>query len=73
MSKNMGTTDRIIRTIAVVAIGLFLLTGTHSGTLAWILGLFAVIFLATSTISFCPLYAPFNISTRGNEPATSVK
>jgi hypothetical protein len=29
-----------------------------------ILLVLAVIFVATSAISFCPLYAPFKISTR---------
>ncbi len=73
MTKNMGTTDRIVRTIAAVVLGVLLLNGTISGTLGIILGAFAVIFLATSAMSFCPLYAPFKISTRGKEAVASVK
>jgi hypothetical protein len=63
MTKNMGSTDRIVRTIAAVVIGILMLSGTISGTLGIILGIVAVIFLVTSAVSFCPLYAPFNIST----------
>ena len=69
MTKNMGTADRVIRTIAAVVIGVLLLNGTISGTLSIILGLFAVIFLATSVISFCTLYATYKIATRGKEAA----
>lgn len=63
MAKNMGTTDRIVRTIAAVVIGILMLSGTISGTLGIILGIVAVIFLVTSAVSFCPLYAPFKITT----------
>jgi len=71
MIKNMGTTDRTIRVIAAVVIGILLLNGTISGTLGIILGLFAIIFLATSAMSFCPLYAPFKFSTRKEQsPST---
>jgi hypothetical protein len=69
MKKNMGTADRIIRLLAAVVIGILLLTGQLSGTLATVLGIFAVAFLLTSAIGFCPLYSPFNISTlRKSEP-----
>jgi hypothetical protein len=63
MTKNMGTADRVIRTIAALVIGVLLLNETISGTLGIILGLLAIIFLVTSAISFCPLYMPFKIST----------
>ncbi len=63
MTKNMGTADRVIRTIAALVIGVLLLNETISGTLGIILGLLAIIFLATGAIGFCPLYLPFKIST----------
>lgn len=63
MTKNMGSADRIVRTTLAVLIGILMLNGTISGTLGIILGALAVIFLATSAVSFCPLYAPFKIST----------
>lgn len=63
MKKNMGSTDKIIRIIVAVIIGALYLTETISGTLAIVLGIFAIVFLLTSFISFCPLYVPLGIST----------
>ena len=64
MNKNMGTADRLIRTVlALIVIALYF-TGQISGLAAIILGIFAVIFLLTSLISFCPLYVPLKLSTR---------
>ncbi|MCK5640076.1 MAG: DUF2892 domain-containing protein [Gammaproteobacteria bacterium] len=63
MKKNMGTLDRIIRTILALGIMALYFTGNISGTLAIILGIITVIFLLTSIISFCPAYLPFKIST----------
>lgn len=60
----MGQTDKIIRVLIAVVIGILYFTNTISGTLALILGVFAIIFLITSFVSFCPLYSPFNINTR---------
>ncbi|MDH3252605.1 MAG: DUF2892 domain-containing protein [Ignavibacteria bacterium] len=71
MKKNMGTADRAIRTVAAIVLGLFILNGTITGVLAWILGAFAVIFLLTSFVSFCPLYAPFKITTSKKAGALS--
>lgn len=63
MEKNMGLTDRIIRiTVAIFILGLYFME-VINGILALILGAFAVIMLATSFISFCPLYLPFGINT----------
>jgi len=64
MKKNMGTVDRIIRTIIAIVIGVLYFIGQISGTLAIILGIVAVAFLLTSFISWCPSYVPFGISTR---------
>jgi len=64
MNKNMGMADRLIRTVlALIVIALYF-TGQISGLAAIILGIFAVIFLLTSLISFCPLYVPLKLSTR---------
>lgn len=69
MTKNMGTADRVIRSIAAVAIVVLYFTGRISGTLAVVLGAFAVVFLVTSSISWCPAYVPFGISSRGKRTA----
>ena len=65
MPKNMGIIDRIIRgVLALGVLGLYV-TNMISGTAALILGVLAIIFFLTSLVSFCPLYLPFNLSTRG--------
>jgi Protein of unknown function (DUF2892) len=63
MKKNMGSTDKIIRILIALLIGVLYYTETISGTTAIVLLAFAIIFLITSFISFCPLYVPLGIST----------
>ncbi|QBA63978.1 YgaP family membrane protein [Muriicola soli] len=63
MKKNMGSADRIIRIIIAAIVGILYFTGIISGTLGLILLILAGIFVLTSLISFCPLYAPFGIRT----------
>lgn len=60
----MGTTDKIIRGILAAIIAILYLTHTINGRTALVLGVFAIVILLTSFVSFCPLYAPFGISTR---------
>jgi hypothetical protein len=67
MKKNMGTTDKIVRIVAAIAVAVLYFTNVISGTLAIVLLLIAGIFILTSFISFCPLYWPFGISTRKKE------
>ncbi len=64
MKKNMGNADRIIRTLLAILVAVLYFTDQISGTAAIILGIFAIIFLLTSLVGFCPLYVPFKISTR---------
>lgn len=64
MKANMGTADKAIRIlIAILIVGLYY-SGLISGTLALVLLALALVFVATSFLSFCPLYLPFGISTR---------
>ncbi|MCK0108166.1 DUF2892 domain-containing protein [Flavobacteriaceae bacterium S0825] len=63
MKKNMGSADRIIRIIIAAIVGILYFTGIISGILGLILIILAGIFVLTSLISFCPLYAPFGIHT----------
>ncbi|HWS59879.1 MAG TPA: DUF2892 domain-containing protein [Flavobacterium sp.] len=63
MKKNMGSTDKVIRILIALIIGVLYYTEIISGTIALVLGIFAVIFVLTSLISFCPLYLPLGIST----------
>ena len=64
MKKNMGITDRSIRMLlAIIMIALYL-TNAVTGALGIVLLVLAVVFLLTSFVSFCPLYAIFGFSTR---------
>ncbi len=63
MKKNMGTEDRVIRMIIATIVGILYYVGIVTGTLGIILLVLAGVFVLTSFISFCPLYAPFGIST----------
>jgi hypothetical protein len=63
MKKNMGLADRIIRVIIATVVGVLYFTGTVTGILGIVLLVLAGIFLLTSFISFCPLYAPFGLSS----------
>lgn len=59
----MGKTDKIIRVILAAIVSILYFTGTISGTIGIVLIVLSAIFLLTSLISFCPLYAPFGINT----------
>ena len=63
MKKNMGSADKMIRLIVAVVITVLFFTNIISGTLGIILLVFAGVFVATSLISFCPLYTIFGINT----------
>ena len=63
MKKNMGSTDRVIRFIIAAVIAVLYFTNVISGTLGLVLLVLAAVFLLTSLVSFCPLYAPFGLST----------
>ncbi len=67
MKPNMGTTDKVVRILAALLIAGLYFTQVISGTLAIILLALAAIFIATSFVSFCPLYWPFGISTTKKE------
>jgi hypothetical protein len=64
MKQNMGSIDRVLRIIIALAVATLYFTDQINGTAAIILGLFAVIFMLTSFVGFCPLYVPLKISTK---------
>lgn len=63
MKKNMGGADRIIRILLAVVVGILYWQGVITGTAAIILGVISIVFLLTSFISFCPLYAIVGLNT----------
>ena len=67
----MGTADRAIRTLVAIGIAVLYFTGRISGTLAVILGAFAIVFIATSAVSWCPAYLLVGLSTRRKPPGAA--
>ncbi len=63
----MGSLDRLLRLVAALVVTLLYINGTLTGTLGVILIVLSVVFVLTSLISFCPLYLPFGIDTRGKK------
>ncbi len=63
MKKNMGGTDRIIRFIVAAVIGVLFYMNIIEGTLAYVLLALAAVFVLTSFVSFCPLYALVGLNT----------
>ena len=64
MTKNMGTADRVIRTLIALVVAALYFTGKISGTLAIVLEIVAIAFILTSLVGWCPSYVPFGLSTR---------
>lgn len=63
MKKNMGSADRLIRTLIALILVVLYLMEIITGTLALILMIVAVVFVLTSLISFCPLYTILGVNT----------
>lgn len=59
----MGSADRVIRVMLAALVAVLYFTNVISGTTAIILVVLAIVFVATSLTSFCPLYLPFGLST----------
>ncbi len=71
MKTNMSQADKIIRLIVAALIAVLYFMNVISGTLAIVLLIIATIFIVTSFINFCPLYALFGISTARKEKKTN--
>jgi hypothetical protein len=66
MKANMGAVDKGIRITVAIVVAVLYFTDIITGTLGIVLMAFSAIFVLTSLISFCPLYAPFGIKTCKN-------
>ena len=72
MKRNMGKTDRLLRTF--VAAPVLIIVGVVLGPTAlisWVLYVLAVVMVATSSVSFCPIYRLFGLNTDARESAGS--
>ena len=63
MKNNMGALDKIIRVLVAAVFVYLFYTEKITGTLGYILLVFAGVFLLTSLMSFCPLYTVLGIKT----------
>jgi hypothetical protein len=63
MKKNMSSADSIIRILIAALITVLFFTKIITGTFAIVMIIVAAIFLATSVIGFCPLYALIGVKT----------
>lgn len=74
MKQNMGTTDRILRSI--VAAPAFVVLGVVTGPAApisWVFYVLGAVMLGTGVVGFCPLYLPFKLSTRSRTAESSTR
>lgn len=63
MKKNMGNADRIIRLLIAAAIAVLYFTHIIAGTVGIVLLVLAAVFVLTSLVSFCPIYALLGMKT----------
>ena len=63
MKRNMSNADRIVRLLVAALFAYLYFGGIVTGTLGIVLLVLGAVFVLTSLVSFCPLYAPFGIST----------
>jgi hypothetical protein len=68
MKKNLSIADRLVRVIIAAVIATLYLTNVITGTLGLLLLVLVGVFVATSLISFCPIYAMFGLSTCSVKP-----
>jgi len=64
MTKNMGTADRVVRTLFALAVAVLYFSGKTRRTPAIVLGVFAIAFVLSSLVERCPRYPLFGLSTR---------
>jgi hypothetical protein len=68
MNKNMGAIDRLIRLIIGVVLAILVIAKAVTGVGAVIIGIVAIILLATGIFGFCGLYVPLKVSTLKQKP-----
>ena len=71
MKKNVHSIDQIIRILLAVILAVLIFNGTLTGFVGILLGIFAVVFLATGIVGFCPLYKAIGVSTFKDKPKTT--
>jgi hypothetical protein len=64
MKRNMGIVDRVGRVVLAAAVAVLYFAHLLSPVAGIVLGIVAVVFLATSVVGSCPLYLLLGISTK---------
>lgn len=59
----MGSVDQLVRLVVAITIGLLYYNNIIEGTLGIVLSVIALIFLFTSMVGYCPMYAIFGMNT----------
>lgn len=63
MKTNIGSADRMVRVLLAVVFAALYFTGTVTGLFGTVLLILGAVFLLTSVLSFCPIYAVLGMST----------
>lgn len=63
MKTNMGGVDKVIRILLAAVFATLFFTETVTGTLGIVLLALGGVFVLTSLVSFCPLYAIFGLNS----------
>lgn len=72
MKRNLGNLDKTLRVLLAVVVAILYFSNVISGTLAIILGAVAIIFVLTSMVNFCPLYAALGLNSWGSKKTSGV-
>lgn len=67
MKANVGNADKIVRYLLALGLASLMVFNVVEGTLFWIAGALAIIFVATALINWCPIWAAFGVNTRKSE------
>jgi Inner membrane protein YgaP-like, transmembrane domain len=63
MKKNVGNADRVIRLLIAAAIAVLYFTNIITDTVGLVLLVLAGVFVLTSLVGFCPIYALLGVNT----------
>lgn len=63
MVKNVGKTDKMVRTLLAIALLGLIFFGGFETVIQIILGVVVLVLVVTSTSGTCPAYMPLKIST----------
>ncbi|MCW5924963.1 MAG: DUF2892 domain-containing protein [Saprospiraceae bacterium] len=63
MKKNMGSLDKTIRLIAAALFAVLFFTNVVGGMVGYVLLALGGIFVLTSLVGFCPIYAIAGLNT----------